>query len=285
MDILQFHDMKLTWLDGGVISFDGGAIFGVVPKPLWSRTYPFNEKNQIENATEPILIQYQDKNYLIDSGIGQGKLTEKQKRNYGVLEESKLEESLALLGLAPEDIDAVLMTHMHFDHATGLTKYQGDKLVSSFPKAKIYMTQIEWDDVREPNIRSSNSYWKQNWEAIQDQVIPFEKELEIVPGITMHHTGGHSRGHALIKLTQAEESIIHMGDIFAIHAQQNPLWVMAYDDYPMDTIEAKQKWLTEAYENSYKIIYYHDAKYRMLQWDKEGKKVIDYLKRSKKCYI
>lgn len=285
MDTLQFHEMKLTWLDGGVLAFDGGAVFGVVPKPLWSRTYPFSEDNLIESATEPILIQYQNKNYLIDTGIGNGKLTAKQKRNYGVLEESKIEENLALLGLAPDDIDVVLMTHMHFDHATGLTKYQGDKLVSTFPQAKIYMTKKEWDDVREPNIRSRCSYWKQNWEAIQDQVIPFEQEVEIVPGITMHHTGGHSRGHALIKLTQADETILHMGDIFAIHAQQNPLWVMAYDDYPMDSIAAKQVWLTEAYEKSYKIIFYHEVIYRMVQWDQEGQKIIDHLKRSKKRYF
>lgn len=285
MDRLEFEEMKLTWLDGGVVAFDGGAIFGVVPKPLWSKTYPSNEKNQIEHATEPILIEYKGKNYLIDTGIGKGKLTEKQKRNYGVHEESQLEENLAELGLASEDIGVVLMTHMHFDHATGLTKYEDEKLVSSFPKAEIYMTKIEWDEVREPNIRSKNSYWKQNWEAIQDQVITFEDKIEITPGIEMYHTGGHSRGHAIVKLTQKDETILHMADIFPLHPQKNPLWVQAFDDYPMDSIAAKQKWLAEAYENSYKITYYHDAIYRMLQWDKEGKEVIDQLKRSKERYI
>lgn len=277
--------MVLTWLDGGVASFDGGAIFGVVPKVLWSKKYATNDKNQVEQATEPILIQYRDKNYLIDTGIGKDKLTAKQKRNFGVHEESRIEESLEMLGLGRRDIDVILMTHMHFDHATGLTMYENSQLVSTFPNAKIYMTQIEWDEVREPNIRSKSTYWKQNWEAIENQVITFKEELEIISGITMYHTGGHSEGHSIVKLTQNSESILHMADIMPIHAQQNPLWVMAYDDYPMDSIYAKKHWLAEGYENDYKFIFYHDAIYRMIQWDKTGKKMINVLKRTKKRYI
>lgn len=187
---LKIREMLLTWLDGGVASFDGGVIFGVVPKPLWSKRYATNDNNQVEQSTEPILIQYKDKNYLIDTGIGKAKLTAKQKRNFGLHEESKIEESLEELGLVREDIDVILMTHMHFDHATGLTMYENEQLVSAFPKATIYMTQIEWDEVRKPNIRSKSTYWKQNWEAIQDQVVTFKEELEVAPGLTMYHTGG-----------------------------------------------------------------------------------------------
>lgn len=281
MDNLKFHDMTLYWLDGGVVSFDGGAIFGVVPKPLWSRKYPANEKNQITHATEPILIQYQEKNYLIDSGIGKEKLTEKQKRNFGVQEESRIEENLKELGMTPEDIDVVLMTHMHFDHSSGLTRYEGDALVSTYPNAVIYMSETEWDEVRHPNIRSRSSYWKENWEAVQDQVVTFKNELEVNPGINMYHTGGHSNGHAVIKLTQNGETVMHMADIMASTAHQNPLWVMAYDDYPMDSVYAKEEWMKRAYENNYKFIFYHDAYYRMIQWDETGKEIVDQLKRSK----
>lgn len=269
-----------------VVAFDGGAIFGVVPKALWTRRYARNERNQVENATEPILIQYEGNNYLIDSGIGQGELTEKQMRNFGVQEESKIDENLATLGLKRTDIDAVLMTHMHFDHATGLTITENDgEMTSAFPNARIYMSQIEWDDVRHPNIRTKSSYWKQNWEAIQEQVVTFEEELEIIPGIQMIHTGGHSRGHAIIKLTQKEDTLLHMADIFPTHAHQNPLWVMAFDDYPMDSIAAKQHWMAEAYENGYQFIFYHDAVYRMIQWDEKGDDIVNSLKRSKKQYI
>lgn len=285
MDQLVFHDMTLTWLEGGVTALDGGAMFGVVPKPLWTRKYPVNDVNQIECATEPILIQFGGKNYLIDTGVGAGKLNEKQLRNFGVSEESKLEQSLASLSLTAADIDAVLMTHMHFDHAGGLTKWEGDTLVPVFPNATIYVTQIEWDEMREPNIRSRNTYWKENWEAVQHLVKPFEGELEVTPGIRMMHTGGHSNGHAIIRLEQQGEVVLHMADIMATHAHQNPLWVMAYDDYPMTSVFAKEKLMAEALANGYKFIFYHDAYYRMIQWDASGKEIIDSLKRGKEATI
>ncbi|MBT2733095.1 MBL fold metallo-hydrolase [Carnobacterium sp. ISL-102] len=285
MDSLLFHDMNLTWMDGGVTSMDGGAMFGVVPKALWSRKYPVNDKNQIELPTDAILIQYQNKNYLIDAGVGQGKLSDKQKRNYGVAEETKMQESLAELGLSVEDIDAVLMTHLHFDHAGGLTHFENKKLVSTFPNADIYVNKIEWDEMRSPNIRSKSTYWKENWEPIQDQVITYQGSLEVVPGIDMIHTGGHSEGHAIIKLTQANETLLHMADIMPTHAHQNPLWVLAYDDYPMTSVFSKERWMKEAYENQYKFIFYHDAYYRMIEWDETGKNVVASLSRSKQAQI
>lgn len=186
MDNLEFHDMRIYWLEGGVVSFDGGAIFGVVPKPLWSKRYPANDLNQIENATDPILIQYCNKNHLIDTGIGNGNLTEKQKRNFGVREESKVKENLAELELTEEDIDVILMTHMHFDHASGLTRIENGKYVSVFPNAAIYVNETEWEEVRNPNIRSISTYWKENWEPIQDQVITFKERCEPTEGLDDH---------------------------------------------------------------------------------------------------
>ncbi|CEA05545.1 putative quorum-quenching lactonase YtnP [Metalysinibacillus saudimassiliensis] len=285
MDKFQFHDMTLTWLNGGVTCLDGGAMFGVVPKPLWSRKYPVNEKNQIELPTEPILIQYQGKNMLLDTGVGFNKLNEKQLRNYGVTQESALTSSLDELGLTAADIDYVLMSHLHFDHAGGLTEWQGDVLVPAFPKAKVYVSQIEWDEMREPNIRSRNTYWKDNWEPIVDQVVTYEDQIEIMPGIEMIHTGGHSNGHAILKFTQNGETILHMGDIMPTHAHQNPLWVLAYDDYPMTSVFAKERLMKEALANGYWFSFYHDAYYRMIKWDETGKEVVDSLKRSNEASI
>ena len=236
-------------MDGGITSMDGGAMFGVVPKPLWSRKYPVNEKNQIELPTDSILIQYQNKNYLIDAGVGHGKLSDKQRRNYGVVEETRMKESLAELGLTVNDIDALLMTHLHFDHAGGLTYVENEEFYSLFPQADIYVNEIEWDEMRQPNIRSKSTYWKENWEPIQNQVITYKELLEVVPGIEMIHTGGHSEGHAVIKLTQNGVILLHMADIMPTHAHQNPLWVLAYDDYPMTSVFSKESWMKEAYAN------------------------------------
>jgi glyoxylase-like metal-dependent hydrolase (beta-lactamase superfamily II) len=285
MDQFQFGEMKLTWLDGGITALDGGTMFGVVPRALWSKKYPVNELNQIELVCESILIQYQGKNYLIDAGVGAGKLTEKQLRNYGVFEQSEIEASLAKLNLSAADIDIMLMTHMHFDHAGGLTKWDGDKLVPAFPNAKIYVTETEWNEMRNPNIRSRNTYWKENWEPIQHLVETFNDTLEVVPGIVMEHTGGHSDGHAIIRLTQNGETILHMGDIMPTHAHLNPLWVLAFDDYPMTSIFAKERLLKEAFENGYMFTFYHDAYYRMLRWDTTGKEITFSLPRSKKANI
>lgn len=274
MDSFKFHDMTLTWLNGGVTFLDGGAMFGVVPKPLWSRKYPVNDNNQIELSTHPILIQYRDKNYLIDTGVGNGKFTEKQLRNYGVTDQSHLEDELAELGLTPDDIDYILMTHLHFDHACGLTKYVDEELVSVFPNAKIYVTKVELDEMMQPNVRSANTYWKENWQPIVDQFETYEGSLDVVEGIQMIHTGGHSEGHAIIRLQQGEETIIHMADIMPTHAHQNPLWVLAYDDYPMTSVFTKQKLMKEILEEGHYVSFYHDAYKRLLKWDPTGKEIL-----------
>jgi len=241
MQTLTIGDITLKWLNGGITHLDGGAMFGVVPKPLWSSKYPVNENNQIPLLTDPIFLQVNGKNILIESGIGNGKLSEKQKRNFGVTEESKIEESLQELGIAPEDIDIICMTHLHFDHACGLTKPVNDGYISVFPNAVIYTSKTEWDEMRTPNIRSKSTYWKENWETIESQVITFEKEVFIEGALRMIHTGGHSDGHSIILIESNGEKAIHMADIMPTHAHQNPLWVLAYDDYPMTSIFAKEK--------------------------------------------
>ncbi|MTD29533.1 MBL fold metallo-hydrolase [Planomicrobium sp. YIM 101495] len=277
MDTMKLNDLQLTWLDGGTTMLDGGTMFGVVPKVVWSKRYPVNEKNQIELPTHPILIDTGKEKLLIDTGLGDGKLDERQLRNLGVSSQSRLESQLEELGLTAADIDHVLMTHLHGDHAAGLTKWQGEGLVSVFPNAVIHTSAIEWDEMQHPNIRSRNTYWKENWEPVASQVQTFEGETEIVPGIRMIHTGGHSNGHSVVKMTSGDETILHMGDIMPTHAHQNPLWVLAFDDYPMDSIYAKEKLMEEALAGGYYFTFYHDAYYRYLKWSADGKEIIDAL--------
>ncbi|NMH67470.1 MBL fold metallo-hydrolase [Bacillus sp. RO3] len=279
MEELKVGELTIHWLNGGVTHMDGGAMFGVVPKPLWSKKYAVNDLNQIELRTDPLFFQWEGKNVLIESGIGKGKLNDKQKRNYGVQEESDVDASLEAHGLSPEDIDVVLMTHMHFDHACGLTKYEGDELVPVFPNATIYTSQVEWDEMRNPNIRSRNTYWRENWESIQSQVETFQEEKEVLPGIRMVHTGGHSDGHSIILLESEGETFIHMADIMPTHAHKNPLWVLAYDDYPMTSIDAKEKWINQAMEGGYWFLFYHDAVYRAVKWNRDGEMVDKVLRK------
>lgn len=270
LEQLQVADWTISWLRGGVTYLDGGAMFGVVPRPLWSKKYEVNDKNQIELRTDPILIQTGEKNILIESGIGNNRFNEKQLRNYGITEESFLEEDLRKLGLTVDDIDVLLMTHLHFDHVSGLAKEVDGILEPVFKNAIIYTTDIEWHEMRNPNIRSKNTYWENNWKPIYDQVKTFTGQMEIVKGITMHHTGGHSDGHAIIKIEHGGQTLLHLADLMPTHAHNHVLWVLAYDDYPMTSIAQKEKWLVSGIENENWFLFYHDAKYRALKWSQTG---------------
>lgn len=280
MEKLTIGDASLTWLAGGNNHLDGGAMFGVVPKPLWSRKYPVNDKNQIELRTDPILLQVDGKNLIIDSGMGNGKLTDKQMRNFGVTEESRIDESLREAGLTRDDIHFVLMTHLHFDHACGLTEKKGEEYVSVFPKATIITSETEWEEMRSPNMRSKNTYWRENWEAIQSQVETFRNEREVLPGLKMMHTSGHSNGHAVIRFERGEDIFIHMADLMPTHAHQNKLWALAFDDYPVTSVHEKDKWMDEGYRKGAWYTFYHDAYYRALKFDEEGE-VVKEVKRER----
>ncbi|MFS0636694.1 MBL fold metallo-hydrolase [Mesobacillus foraminis] len=269
MEQLKIGSCTFTWLNGGVTHLDGGAMFGVVPKALWAKKYKVNEKNQIELRTDPILIQTGSNNFLIEAGIGNGKLSDKQKRNFGVEEESKVENSLEKLGLSALDIDYVLMTHMHYDHSCGLTREKEGRYFSVYPNAKIVTSEVEWDEMRNPNIRSRNTYWRENWEPVQEQVVTFKEEWSEGP-LRMIHTGGHSNGHSILIIEDEGVTAVHMADLMATHAHQNPLWVMAYDDYPIDSIQAKKEWLDFGVKRNAWFTFYHDAVYRAIKLNENG---------------
>ncbi len=284
MEKMQIGNATLTWLSGGVNLLDGGAMFGVVPKPLWSRKYPVNDKNQIELRTDPILLQLHGKNYLIDTGMGNDKLTDKQKRNFGVLEESFLEESLSELNISISDIDYILMTHLHFDHASGLTKKIGNSFEPVFKDIPIITSDVEWNEMRHPNIRSVNTYWPINWESVQTQMQPFTNEIQITEGLKMIHTGGHSDGHCILVYEEGNDCFIHMADLMPTHGHQNKLWALAYDDYPVTSVLAKEKWMAYGYEREAWFTYYHDAYYRAIKFDHDGK-MKETIQRQGKNYI
>lgn len=285
MDTLTINNTKVTWLNGGVTKMDGGAMFGPVPKPLWNKKYPCNQLNQIELVTEPMLVQKSGANYLIDGGIGVDRLSDKQLKNFGAAEGSPIEEDLNELGLAPEQIDRVLMTHLHFDHVAGLVKKSGDKLISAFPNADIIVERREWEAIINPSKRTQGTYWEENWKAIESQVVLFDDYFHAGEGVELFHTGGHSPGHCLVKISDEDKVAVHFSDILPTHAHMNPLWVSAFDDYPLDTIEAKEKWLPEAVDNNWIILFYHDAYYRALSFNGNPKEGQAIMKRSKKSAV
>jgi len=273
MESLQVGRAKLTWLQGGVNFLDGGAMFGVVPKALWQKKYPVNDKNQIELRTDPILLELDGKKYIIDTGMGNDKLTDKQKRNFGVLEESSVMESLNKLDVTIGDIDMIIMTHLHFDHACGLTKNNGGTYEPAFPDIPILSSAVEWKEMRHPNIRSINTYWEMNWRPVQHLVQTYDSEIQIAEGLKMYHTGGHSDGHSILVFSDGDDCFIHMADIMPTHAHQNKLWALAYDDYPVTSVHEKEKWMAYGYDKKAWYTFYHDAYYRAVQFNDKGEKI------------
>lgn len=264
---MKLGDFSVHYLNGGITNIDGGAMFGVVPRALWTRKYEVNDKNQIPLPTHPILIQTGDKNVIIDTGIGCGKLTEKERRNFGAEYESHIKEDLEVLDMTTKDIDYVLMTHMHFDHAAGLTDDEGHAI---FENAIHIIQQDEWHEFQSPNLRSKSTYWTKNNGDFQQKLLLFDKEMEVLPGINIMHTGGHSFGHSIITIESNGEKAIHMGDIFPTIAHRNPLWVTAYDDYPIQSIREKERLIPNYILNDYWFLYYHDVNYFAVKFDKQS---------------
>ncbi len=239
---LNIGEIEIHWLNGGRFEMDGGAMFGVVPKVLWEKKYPCVEDNLVPLVAWPMLVRTAGINILIETGIG-NKLDDKQKKIFRIREEWDVIGGLNGLGIQREDIHYVILTHYDFDHAGGVVM-QDDlgELSLTFPNARHIMQRTEWEDVLNPNVRSINTFWPINNELLRDsenlQLI--EGDFEVVKGVELILTGGHNRGHQIVRIESGGESAYHLGDLLPTHVQYNPLWITAYDNFPLDSIHQKQ---------------------------------------------
>jgi glyoxylase-like metal-dependent hydrolase (beta-lactamase superfamily II) len=272
---MQLGEFTLRWFSDGNYKLDGGAMFGVVPKVVWTRKYPVDENNFIPLALNAVLIETPEAKVLIDTGYGT-KLTPKQVTMFHLEQPPTLLGSLAEGGVRPEEIDFVVYSHMHHDHASGAT-YRDDagNLRATFPRAKHVMQRLEWEEAKSPNIRSAHAYWEENWAVLEAEglIMPVDGEVELTPGVRLIPTGGHTRGHQAVLITSQGQTAMHLGDLLPTRAHINPLWVMAYDDYPMDSIAAKEKWIGRAKAEGWWLTLYHDPEVHAGIWDAEGKLV------------
>lgn len=269
---MQLGKFRLRWLSDGEFKLDGGAMFGVVPKTLWSKRYPCDENNYIRLALNCLLIETPDATLVVDTGYG-NKLTTKQQGIFQLRQPPTLKESLERAGVDPAKVDYVLYSHMHHDHAAGGTwADEAGVIRPTFPNAKHVMQQAEWEEAKAPNVRSAHAYWQENWQVIEEAglIAPADGEVELVPGVKVIPTGGHTRGHQAILLESEGEVALHLGDLLPTHAHLNPLWVMAYDDYPMDSITAKKHWIGRAKAEGWWLTFYHDPEILAGVWDEEN---------------
>jgi len=268
---MTLGNFGLFWLNGGEFELDGGAMFGVVPKVLWSRKYP-SEDNCIPLAAWPILVRTPDALVLIETGIG-NKLSGKQKRIFRVRRDWSLLEELSVLGIRPAEIHFVILTHCDFDHAGGLVTNGPDgRPALTFPNAVHVVQAKEWADAMNPDRRSANTYWRQNLELLDGRPIlhRVEGEEEVTAGVRVIPTGGHTRGHQVVRIESGGEVALHMADLMPTHAHFNPLWVMAYDNFPLEAVSWKERLLAEYLPRNAWFTFYHDPFVCAARFDAEG---------------
>ena len=256
--------MKLGTFDvfpvlDGFLRLDGGAMFGVVPRPLWERRAPADERNRITLAMRPIVVRTGQHTVLIDAGVGD-KMSAKEVDIYGIERRPGLDQSLAMCGLTAHDIDVVIASHLHFDHVGGFTMLADGVLVPKFPRAKYFVRRAEWEDATHPHERNRASYLAENFVPLaQAGVLEFiESDSEVLPGISVRRTGGHTRHHQLIRLESGGRTGVFVADLMPTTAHVDEAWIMAYDLYPMDTLQYKRAFVREAIEGEYVIFFEHD---------------------------
>jgi glyoxylase-like metal-dependent hydrolase (beta-lactamase superfamily II) len=249
-------------LEGGTQRLDGGAMFGVVPKPLWERRIPADARNRIPLALRCLLIEHDDGLVLIDTGLG-NKENEKFRDIYGVDNtgaggRTRVEDALAELGFGPDDVRCVINTHLHFDHAGGNTlRNERGEIVLSFPRARFVVQRGELAFARHVNERTAGSYLSPNFERVEFDLI--DGERDVLAGIRCLPTPGHVPFHQSVLIASGGETACFVADLVPTAAHLPLPWIMGYDVEPLVTLESKRRLLARAEAEGWRLVFQHDA--------------------------
>ncbi len=255
--------MNLYTINTGNFKLDGGAMFGVVPKIMWNKLNPADENNMCTWALRCLLVQEGNKLILIDNGIGD-KQEDKFFKHYFLHGNDTLDKSLAAKGFTKDDITDVILTHLHFDHCGGSIIRQGDKLVPAFKNAVYWSNEKHWQWAVQPNDREKASFLKENILPIQESGQLMLQDIsraqsDILPAISFHYAYGHTDAMMLPKIVYKGKTIVFMADLLPSVAHIPIPFVMAYDMFPLTTLNEKKAFLTEAQQKEYILFFEHDA--------------------------
>ena len=252
-------NLELISLCDGFFHLDGGSMFGTVPKTLWEKKTPADARNRITLAMRPLIVRGA-RTMIIDAGLGD-KENEKFNEIYGVERARNLDHSLAEAGLAPDDIEIVLATHLHFDHAGGFTMRDASgRLRPRFPRAQYIVRRGEWEDATHPHERNRASYFLDNYVPLADAGVLqlVDDDQTIMPGVSVRRTGGHTRHHQMAVIESGGRTAAFVADLMPTTAHLGEAWIMGYDLYPMDSLAAKKAFLKEAVEREMLVFFEHD---------------------------
>jgi glyoxylase-like metal-dependent hydrolase (beta-lactamase superfamily II) len=256
---MHFGDIEILYLDGGTFWLDGGAMFGVVPKPMWEKKCASDERNRIRLRANSLLVRAGGKNILVETGNGT-KWDAKLRNIYGIEEGDPLIKSLAATGAAPEDIDVVINTHLHFDHAGGNTRISAGKAVATFRNAEYIVQRGELEHARKPTERDRASYFADNFEPISNstQWRLTEGDQDIFPGISVEKIPGHNADIQAVKISGGGKTAVFVADLFPTRHHIPLPWMTGYDLYPLTTLETKRRWLSEIVAKEWVLVFGHD---------------------------
>ncbi len=270
---MKFGDYRVEVVPDCEFRLDGGAMFGVVPRNLWSKTCPPDEQNRIRMNMNCLFIEGHGQRILIDTGIGE-KWSAKHRAMYGIDRKRSFDESLrSIAGVDSEDITIVVNTHLHFDHAGGNTNVDAaGKAVPAFPNSRYFVSRDEYEHAEAPSERDRASYLAENWRPLKDsgQLELQEPEYEILPGLRMETHAGHNRSMQCARLVQGSETLFGFADLVPMKAHVPFAWIMGFDLYPVETLEAKKKLLPQAARENWTCLFYHDpdqALARIIEYD------------------
>ena len=259
---MQIGKYKLKSVLSGAFALDGGAMFGIIPKPLWEKTNPADELNRVSLSTRNLLLICDDKKILIDTGMG-NKWDEKNKNIYHIDPKLNLELALELNGIKPEDITDVLLTHLHFDHTGGTTKLENGKLVPAFPNAKYLVQKKNFEWAMNPSERDKGSYIKDNFEPLVKEgvlkLIDGEKEFD--ENISFRIINGHTFGQQMIKISDSSNTVLYCADLMPFISQIRIPYIMGYDLQPLITVQEKKKYLQLAADENWHLYFGHDPQF------------------------
>jgi len=256
---LKLGDLEFHVLSDGRVLLDGGAMFGVIPKPLWEKKMPSDSRNRITLSMNCLLIRAGGKRILVETGAG-NKMDAKLREIYG-LNGPRIADGLREYGVEPADIDIVIDTHLHFDHCGGNTRVEKDKVVATFPNAEYFVQKGEFEHALQPTERDRASYFSENYVPLHEtgKLSLIEGDATIAPGVDVVKVPGHTANMMCVKLTGGEKTAFLFADLVPTAAHLPLPWIMGYDLYPMTTLENKRKWIPEVVREGWLALFSHDA--------------------------